>query len=134
MAKTPTDIRSKARSHTDAAVRVLVEIMNDRSAPYGARVDAATQIINRGYGPLVGAQRFVPEQKQYYVYSIHGADGALLYVGKGTGRRHEQSARRLNGRSRIRAEFDDEQEALAFERRLIERFNPPGNIIFRVVA
>jgi len=130
MAKTPADIRSKARSHTDNAIRILVEIMNDRSAPAEARVAAATQVMNRGLGALVNPAKFAPLNKRFYVYSVHGDDGGLLYVGKGCERRHFNSARRLNGRSRVRAEFDDEREALAFERRLIKRFKPPENIVY----
>jgi hypothetical protein len=50
MAKTPTEIKSLARSHSDTAVRVLAGIMNDSSAPHAARVTAANSIIDRGWG------------------------------------------------------------------------------------
>lgn len=39
-----------AREHTEAAVKTLVEIMGDTKAPKAARVSAATEILNRGYG------------------------------------------------------------------------------------
>lgn len=104
--------------------------MTDPSAPPSARADAATQILNRGLGSLVDPIRFVPDRRDYYVYSIHTASGALLYIGKGCGRRSIQSARRQSGKPRIRAIFSSEKQALAFERRLIERFNPVNNVIY----
>lgn len=58
MAKTPTDIRSLARSHTEAAINTLVGIMNQPEAPQAARVSAANSILDRGWGkpaqPLTG--------------------------------------------------------------------------------
>lgn len=58
MAKTPTQIRSLARSHTDTAVRVLAGIMQKDSAPESARIMAANSLLDRGWGkaaqPVVG--------------------------------------------------------------------------------
>lgn len=130
MAKAPANIRSLARSHTEAAIKVLVEVMNDPSAPHGVRADAATEILNRSLGRLVDPQRFVPDRREYYVYSVHGDAGKLIYVGKGVGRRSAQSAQRLNGRSRVRAMFTSEKQALSFEKRLILRFRPEANMIY----
>jgi hypothetical protein len=50
MAKTPTDIRSLARSHTAKAVRTLAGIMNEARAPAAARVSAAIALLDRGWG------------------------------------------------------------------------------------
>jgi hypothetical protein len=50
MAKTPTDIRSLARSHTESAIRVLAAIMNKEDAPEAARVSAANGLLDRGWG------------------------------------------------------------------------------------
>jgi hypothetical protein len=50
MAKTPTDIRSLARSHTETAVRTLAGIMNEPGAPASARVSAAIALLDRGWG------------------------------------------------------------------------------------
>lgn len=50
MAKTPTEIRSLARAHTEAAVNTLVGIMNQPTAPEAARVSAANSILDRGWG------------------------------------------------------------------------------------
>ena len=50
MAKTPTEIRSLARSHTDTAMNVLVGIMKETTAPHASRVAAACYVIDRGWG------------------------------------------------------------------------------------
>lgn len=58
MAKTPTQIKSLARSHTETAVNTLVGIMNQNEAPAAARVTAAQALLDRGWGkptqPLSG--------------------------------------------------------------------------------
>lgn len=129
MAKAPTLIRSKARAFTDVALRTLAEIMNDRSAPAPARVAAAETLLAYGLGQAVDRKRFALIEPRFYVYSIH-RDNRLLYVGKGCGRRHLQSAARLEGKSRVRASFNNEGAALQFERRLIERFKPIANVVY----
>lgn len=50
MAKTPTDIRSLARSHTQKALNVLAGIMEQVDAPPAARVSAAQALLDRGWG------------------------------------------------------------------------------------
>jgi hypothetical protein len=50
MAKTLTEIRSAARSHTEAALNCLVGIMGQTDAPPAARVAAANSILDRGWG------------------------------------------------------------------------------------
>ena len=50
MAKTPTDIRSLARSHTETALKTLASIMNEAQAPPAARVAAANSLLDRGWG------------------------------------------------------------------------------------
>lgn len=50
MAKTPTDIRSLARAHTNTAINTLAGIMQQPDAPHAARVSAATQLLDRGWG------------------------------------------------------------------------------------
>lgn len=50
MARTLTEIRSLARSHTQTAVRVLVGIMRSKDATPAARVSAANAILDRGWG------------------------------------------------------------------------------------
>ena len=50
MAKAPTDIRYLARQHTALAVKTLVGIAAQRTAPHSARVAAATALLDRGWG------------------------------------------------------------------------------------
>jgi len=55
MAKTPTDIRSLARSHTETALKTLAGIMEQADAPPAARVAAANSLLDRGWGKPVQA-------------------------------------------------------------------------------
>jgi len=50
MSKTPSDIRSLARAHTDKAINTLVGIMSQGKAPHAARVAAANSLLDRGWG------------------------------------------------------------------------------------
>lgn len=50
MAKSLTEIRSLARSHTRTAINVLVGIMRSKNATAAARVSAANAILDRGWG------------------------------------------------------------------------------------
>ena len=58
MPKTPTQIRSLARSHTETAVNVLAGVMNQKDAPASARIAAACALLDRGWGkatqPIAG--------------------------------------------------------------------------------
>ncbi len=50
MAKSLTEIRSIARSHTRTAINVLVGVMRSKDATPAARVSAANIILDRGWG------------------------------------------------------------------------------------
>ena len=50
MAKTPADIRSLARRHTETSLRTLVQISASKKAPAAARVAASTALLDRGWG------------------------------------------------------------------------------------
>lgn len=50
MPKTPANIKSLARAHTESAVNVLKNIANNRKAPPSSRVAAATALLDRGWG------------------------------------------------------------------------------------
>jgi hypothetical protein len=50
VAKTPIEIKSLARSHTEAALKCLAGIMNKTDAPEAARVAAANSLLDRGWG------------------------------------------------------------------------------------
>jgi hypothetical protein len=44
------DVRELARTHTEAAVQTLVEIMNDPDAAPSARASAASSVLDRAWG------------------------------------------------------------------------------------
>lgn len=44
------DIREAAKGHTRQALNTLISVMNDLDAPQGARIAAATAILDRGWG------------------------------------------------------------------------------------
>ena len=48
--KAATEIRTLARRHSKAAVKVLAAIMNDEEGPATARVSAAQALLDRGWG------------------------------------------------------------------------------------
>ncbi len=52
-------VRDLAREHADEAVQVLASIMRDADAPAAARISAATEILNRGYGRPVDQKAMV---------------------------------------------------------------------------
>jgi hypothetical protein len=55
MARTITEIRSLARSHTRTALNVLVGVMRSKDATAAARVSAANAILDRGWGKAAQA-------------------------------------------------------------------------------
>lgn len=67
MARSLTEIRSLARSHTRTALNVLVGIMRSKDATAAARVSAANTILDRGWGKA-------PQAIQ------NGDDGALELI------------------------------------------------------
>lgn len=50
MSKAPPNIRSLARSYTEAAIQTLGGIMGQTAAPPSARVAAAVALMDRGWG------------------------------------------------------------------------------------
>ena len=54
-AKTITEIRSIARSHTRPAINPRVGVMKAKDATPAARVSAATAILDRGWGKAAQA-------------------------------------------------------------------------------
>ncbi len=71
MAKTPTDIRSLARSHTKNALNVLESIMNQDKAPHAARVAAANSLLDRGWGK---ATQLIAGDKDHAPIQIFATD------------------------------------------------------------
>jgi hypothetical protein len=46
----PSDLCTLARAHTQSAIDVLADIMNNPESPHGARLAAAQALIERGWG------------------------------------------------------------------------------------
>lgn len=57
-------VRDLAREHADEAIQVLASIMSDTEAPASARISAATEILNRGYGRPVDQKAMVLMSQQ----------------------------------------------------------------------
>ncbi len=55
MARSVTEIRSLARSHTTTALNVLVAVMRNTKATPPARIAAANAILDRGWGKATQA-------------------------------------------------------------------------------
>ena len=52
-------VRDLAREHADEAVQVLASIMRDADTPAAARISAAAEILNRGFGRPVDQKAMV---------------------------------------------------------------------------
>ena len=50
MPKTPANLRSLARAHTEMGIKVLAGIASAEDAPPAARVAAVTALFDRGWG------------------------------------------------------------------------------------
>jgi len=67
LAKSITQIRSLARSHTRTAINVLAGIMRSNEATPAARVSAANAILDRGWGKATQSLE-------------SGGDGAIEFI------------------------------------------------------
>jgi hypothetical protein len=57
-------VRDQAQQHGEEAISVLASIMRDCEAPPSARISAASEILNRGYGrPVDQKAMFVMSQQ-----------------------------------------------------------------------
>lgn len=86
-ARTLTEIRSLARSHTRTAISVLVGIMRSDDATPAARVSAANAILDRGWGksaqPLEnggdGALQLIHRIERIIVHPERSGDGDICH-------------------------------------------------------
>ena len=44
------EVRELARTHTEAAIKALADMLTDEKAPHAARVAAAVALLDRGWG------------------------------------------------------------------------------------
>ncbi|MET4485949.1 hypothetical protein [Bradyrhizobium sp. LA7.1] len=77
-ARTLTEIRSLARSHTRTALRVLVGIMRSDDATPAARVSAANAILDRGWGK---AAQPIENGEDGVLELIHRIERIIVYPG-----------------------------------------------------
>ncbi len=77
-ARTLTEIRSLARSHTRTAIRVLVGVMRSEDATPAARVSAANAILDRGWGK---AAQPVENGEDGVLELIHRIERIIVYPG-----------------------------------------------------
>ena len=57
-------VRDQAQQHGDEAISVLASIMRDCEAPPAARISAASEILNRGYGRPVDQKAMIVMSQQ----------------------------------------------------------------------
>lgn len=81
-ARTLTEIRSLARSHTRTAIRVLVGIMRSEDATPAARVSAANAILDRGWGK---AAQPVENGEDGVLELIHRIERIIVHPGSSNG-------------------------------------------------
>lgn len=81
-ARTLTEIRSLARSHTRTAIRVLVGIMRSEDATPAARVSAANAILDRGWGK---AAQPVENGEGGVLELIHRIERIIVHPGSSNG-------------------------------------------------
>jgi len=69
----------------------------------------------------------IKHKEKYYVYQFFSGD-VCVYVGKGSGNRFSAQSRRFSEfRGEIVKRFNDEKEALSYERGLIKKLTPSHN-------
>ena len=51
--RTPADLRSLARAHTEVGIKILAGIAMNEEFPPAARVSAVAQLLDRGWGKAV---------------------------------------------------------------------------------
>jgi hypothetical protein len=84
--KSRTEVRTLARSHTRAAIGVLIRVMRSKEATAAARVSAANAILDRGWGkatqPLDGAENgaveLVHRIERLIEHTAHPVPGSAL--------------------------------------------------------
>ncbi len=81
-ARTLTEIRSVARSHTRTAINVLVGVMSSSEATPAARVSAANAILDRGWGK---AAQSLENGEDEVLELIHRIERIIVHPAKSNG-------------------------------------------------
>ena len=77
MAKTPTEIKSLARAHTEPAINTLAGIMNQKKAPPAARAAAANSLLDRGWGKPPQALQIKGDPDNPVIFNLRLGDGLI---------------------------------------------------------
>lgn len=88
-ARTLTEIRSLARSHTRTAIRVLVGIMRSDDATPAARLSAANAILDRGWGK---AAQLVENGEELPMQMVHRVERVIVHPKDGADTEAESEA------------------------------------------
>ncbi|WP_194392342.1 hypothetical protein [Bradyrhizobium sp. CCBAU 51765] len=76
--RTLTEIKYLARTHTNLAIKTLVQIMRGKDAPAHARVMAANAILDRGWGkPL----QPIASEDDNPIQFVHRIERAIVHPG-----------------------------------------------------
>jgi hypothetical protein len=82
--KTPTDyLTQKAREHADEAIGTYLKCLQAEEAPWPAKVSAATEILNRGFGKAkqemdVSHNLTISDAFEKLISRINGDTGPVL--------------------------------------------------------
>jgi hypothetical protein len=82
--KQPVDeVTAKAREYAQKALFTYVDVMSDEEAPHSARVTAATEILNRGFGKAkqemdVSHNLTISDAFERLISRINGDTGPVL--------------------------------------------------------
>ncbi|MBR1170420.1 hypothetical protein [Bradyrhizobium liaoningense] len=76
--RTLTEIKSLARTHTNVAIKTLVQIVRNKDAPAHARVMAANAILDRGWGkPL----QPIASEDENPIRFVHRIERVIVHPG-----------------------------------------------------
>ena len=74
--KATASIREAAQQYTDEALKTLVEVMGDETAPHAARVAAANSLLDRGHGkPRQESEHSVQDAPNKLTVQLVQSDG-----------------------------------------------------------
>jgi hypothetical protein len=79
------ELRSLARTHTEAAVKVLAAVMNDADATSASRVRAAETLLDRGWGRSVQAAELTGPEGKDLSFTVRFVTGPDSGIGPGPG-------------------------------------------------
>ena len=86
--KAAAELRTMARSHSEAAIAVLAAVMNDTAATSASRVRAAETLLDRGWGRTVQAAEITGPEGKDLSFTVRFIAGSGPASGVGHGDDH----------------------------------------------